>query len=85
MAGLGEQRLGTTRKGEPSLTAMRQAYTVELAPLVRGSSRRIHDHVGRDQTLIHEYQSDQPSANRFSAFARMALPGKEVQKSESRY
>jgi hypothetical protein len=79
MAGLCEQRPGTTRKGEPSLAAMRQAHTAGLAPLVRGSSRRTHDHVGRAQPLIHEYQSDQPSANRFSAFARMALPGKKMQ------
>jgi hypothetical protein len=85
MAGLGEQRLGTTRKGEPSLTAMRQAREAGLAPLVRGSSRRIHDHVGSLQGLIHEYQSDQPSANRSSAFARIALPGNKMQNTLNRY
>ena len=82
MAGLSGQRLRATRKGEPSLTPMRQAQTAGLAPLVRGSSRRIHDHVGKMEILIHEYQVDQPSANSFSAFARAALLYREKKKSK---
>jgi len=72
-AGLREQRPGGRRKGEPSCCAMRQAITAGPATLVRGSSRRIHDHVGNPSGLIHEYQSDQPSATASSAFARTAL------------
>jgi len=73
-AGPCERRLRDPRKGEPSCFAMRQAITAGPATLVRGSSRRIHDHVGRTCVLIHEYQSDQPSAIYLSAFARFALP-----------
>jgi len=61
------------RKGEPSSAPMRQAFMAGLAMLVRGSSRRIHDHVGRARTLIHEYQSDQPSAITSSVHAQAAL------------
>ena len=79
-AGPCERRPGNPRKGESSCYAMRQAITAGPATLVRGSSRRIHDHVGGtsrssgSRGLIHEYQSDQPSAKNLSAFARFALP-----------
>ena len=72
-AGLCERRPRGRRKGEPSRYAMRQAITAGPATQVRGSSRRIHDHVGNPFGLIHEYQSDQPSATASSAFARTAL------------
>jgi hypothetical protein len=74
-AGLSGRRLKGRRKGEPSRFAMRHAFVAGLALLVRGSSRRILDHVGSLSRLIHEYQSDQPSALASSAFARTALPG----------
>ena len=70
------------RKGEPSSSPMRQARAAGLARLVRGSSRRIHDYVGRDQSLIHEYQSDQPSAKTSSAFAHAAMSRTKI---EDRY
>jgi hypothetical protein len=73
-AGPCERRPRDPRKGEPSRFAMRQAITAGPAILVRGSSRRIHDHVGNPSGRIHEYQSDQPSAINLSAFARFALP-----------
>ncbi len=79
-AGPCERRLGIPRKGEPSCFAMRQAITAGPATLVRGSSRRIHDHVGGTKVLIHEYQSDQPSAKNLSAFARFALPYLKLRK-----
>ena len=79
-AGLCERRLRDRRKGEPSRCAMRQAITAGPATLVRGNSRRIHDHVGEAQALIHEYQSDQPSATASSAFARPALLRKKKRK-----
>jgi len=68
------------RKGEPSSAPMRQAIQAGPAMLVRGSSRRIHDCVGGMKVLIHEYQSDQPSANSLSAFALLALPSKRYQR-----
>ena len=77
-----ERKPRIPRKGESSCFAMRQAITAGPATLVRGSSRRIHDHVGGTKVLIHVYQSDQPSANNLSAFARFALPIIDLRKSE---
>ena len=80
MAGLCERRPRGRRKGEPSCAAMRQACEAGFALLVRGSSRRILDHVGGLSRLIHEYQSDQPSATASSAFARIALQRRKKKK-----
>ena len=79
-AGPSERRPGNPQKGEPSCFAMRQAITAGPAILVRGSSRRIHDHVGGTEVPIHEYQSDQLSATNLSAFARFALPCMKLRK-----
>ena len=42
-----EQRLKGTRKGESSHLLCDTLFAAELAPVVRGSSRRIHDYVGK--------------------------------------
>ena len=80
MAGQGEQRLKGTRKGESSRTLCDRSPATGFATLVRGSSRRIHDYVGKPLGLIHEYQSDQPSSKASSVFARTALPGTKYEK-----
>ncbi len=77
MAGSCGQRLKGTRKGESSRFLCDKPSSAGLAHLVRGSSRRIHDHVGNPSGRTHEYQSDQPSATASSAFARATLPERE--------
>jgi hypothetical protein len=80
MARKSEQGLKGTRKGESSWLLCDRPVWAGLAPLVRGSSRRIHDYVGGPSGSIHEYQSDQPSSKASSAFARTALPGIKYEK-----
>jgi len=80
MARQSEQGLKGTRKGESSSLLCDRSLATGFAPLVRGSSRRIHDYVGGPSGSIHEYQSDQPSSKASSAFARTALPGIKYEK-----